>query len=51
MVTEADVAQAELEHDLLAYDAQLLRARRWKMVLALGVLTDADPLAALAAAP
>ena len=51
VVTEADVAQAELEHDLLAYDAQLLRARRWQMVLALGVLTDADPLAALAAAP
>ena len=51
VITEADVAQAELEHDLLAYDAQILRARRWKMVLALGVLTDADPLAALAAAP
>ena len=51
VITEADVAQAELEHDLLAYDAQLLRARRWQMVLALGVLTDADPLAALAAAP
>ena len=51
VITEADVAQAELEHDLLAFDAQFLRARRWKMVLALGVLTDADPLAALAAAP
>ena len=51
VVTEADVAQAELEHELLAYDAQFLRARRWQMVLALGVLTDADPLAALAAAP
>jgi outer membrane protein TolC len=51
VITEADVAQAESEHDLLAFDAQLLRARRWQMVLALGVLTDADPLAALAAAP
>ena len=51
VVTEAEVAQAELEHELLAYDAQLLRARRWKQALALGALTDADPLAALAAAP
>ena len=51
VITEANVAQAELAHELLAFDAQLLRARRWKLALALGALTDADPLAALAAAP
>lgn len=51
VVTEAEVAQAALEYELLAYDAQLLRVRRWNLALALGALTDADPLAALAAAP
>ena len=51
VITEADVAQAQLAHELLAFDAQLLRARRWKLALEIGALTDADPLAALAAAP
>ena len=51
VITEAEVAAAELEHELLAFDAQLLRARRWKLLLALSALTDDDPLAVLAAAP
>ena len=51
VITEADVAQAESAYGLLAFDAQLLHARRWKLALALGALTGADPLAALAAAP
>ena len=51
VITDADVAEAEVALELLDYDAQLLRARRWKLVLALGALTDDDPLAALAAAP
>ncbi len=51
VVTEADVARAEVALELLDFDAQLLRGRRWKLALALGALTDADPLATLAAAP
>ena len=51
VITEAALARATVEHELLAFDAQLLRGRRWKLALALGALTDADPLAALAAAP
>ena len=51
VITEADVAQAELAHELLAFDAQLLRVRRWKKALALSALTDDDPLTVLAAAP
>ena len=49
VITEADLARVIVEHDVLAFDAQLLRGRRWKLALALGALTDADPLAALAA--
>ena len=51
VVTDAEVARAEVARELLDFDARLLRARRWKLALALGALTDADPLAALAAAP
>ena len=51
VITESEVAQAKLEHELLAFDEQLLRVRRWRLVLSMGALTDADPLAALAAAP
>ena len=51
VITEADLARVTVEHELLAFDAQLLRGRRWKLALALGALTDADPLAALAAVP
>ena len=51
VVTDADVTRAEVALELLDFDAQLLRARRWRLALALGALTDADPLAALAAAP
>ena len=51
VITEAALARVTLEHELLAFDAQLLRGRRWKLALALGALTDADPLAALAAVP
>ena len=51
VVTEADVARSEVALELLDFDAQLLRGRRWKLALALGALTDADPLATLAAAP
>ena len=51
VITEAALARATVEHELLAFDAQLLRGRRWKLALALGALTDADPLAALAAVP
>ncbi len=50
VVTEEDVAQAELDHDLLAYDAQILRANRWKLALDLSAFTDVDPLEMLAAA-
>ena len=51
VITEAALARVTVEHELLAFDAQLLRGRRWKLALALGALTDADPLAALAAVP
>jgi len=47
VVTDADVTRAEVALELLDFDAQLLRARRWRLALALGALIDADPLAAL----
>ena len=51
VITDADVVEAEVAFELLDYDEQLLRARRWKMALALSALTDGDPFAVLAAAP
>ena len=51
VITESELAAAELAHELLAFDAQVLRARRWKLALALGAIADDDPFLLLDAAP
>ena len=44
VITPAELAQAELDHELLALEGEILRADRWKLKLDLAALTDADPL-------
>ena len=44
VVIPSDLLQAELEHELLALDEEVLRAERWLLKLDLDALTDADPL-------
>ena len=44
VITPAELAQAELDHELLALEGEILRADRWKLKLGLAALTDADPL-------
>ncbi len=44
VVVPSDLRQAELEQELLALDAEVLRAERWLLKLDLDALTDADPL-------
>lgn len=44
VVVPSDLRQAELEQELLALDAEILRAERWLLNLDLDALTDADPL-------
>ena len=51
VITESELSKSELEYELLAFDAQIRRAERWKLALALGAFTDEDPFALLDAAP
>lgn len=44
VVVPSVLAQAELDHELLALDGERLRVDRWLQKLALDALTDADPL-------
>ena len=44
VITPAELAQAELDHELLALEGEILRADRWKLKLDLAALTDADLL-------
>ena len=44
VVVPSALAQAELDHELLALDGERLRVDRWLQKLALDALTDADPL-------
>ena len=44
VVVPSALAQAELDHELLALDGELLRVDRWLLKLDIDALTDADPL-------
>lgn len=44
IVVPSDLAQAELDHELLALDGEILRVDRWLLKLDIDALTDADPL-------
>ena len=44
IVVPSDLAQAELAHELLAMDGEILRVDRWLLKLDIDALTDADPL-------
>ena len=44
VVVPSELAQAELDHELLALDGELLRVDRWLLKLDIDALTDADPL-------
>ena len=50
VITAAELVQAELDHELMALEGEILRAERWTLKLELAALTDADPLD-FAAAP
>ena len=44
VVVPSALAQAELDHELLALDGEMLRVDRWLLKLDVDALTDADPL-------
>lgn len=44
VVVPSDLTQAELAHDLLALDGEILRVDRWLLKLDIDALTDAAPL-------
>ena len=44
IIVPSELAQVELDHELLAFEGQVLRAQRWQLKLDLDALTDADPL-------
>ena len=44
VVVPSELAQAELDHELLALDGEMLRVDRWLLKLDVDALTDADPL-------
>lgn len=44
VVVPSALAQAELDHELLALDGEMLRVDRWLLRLDVDALTDADPL-------
>lgn len=44
VVVPSDLAQAELDHELLAMDGEILRVDRWLLKLDIDALTDAAPL-------
>ena len=49
VVVPSDLRQAQLEQEVLALDAEILRAERWLLKLDLDALIDADPLSLAAA--
>ena len=44
VVVPSELKQAELDHELLALDGEMLRVDRWLLKLDVDALTDADPL-------
>ena len=44
IVVPSDLSKAELAHELLALDGEILRVDRWLLKLDIDALTDADPL-------
>lgn len=44
VVVQSELTQAELDHELLVLDGEILRVDRWLQKLALDALIDADPL-------